>query len=109
MDYQELFQRIAAKLSEINPYKAIVFGSFAYGETMEDSDVDIIVVLNQTGFPADYTEKMKNHRIVRRLLRDINKEIALDIIVFTIDEWNSFLETGSYFSRIVSEKGKAIA
>ncbi len=109
MKYQELVHQIAGRLASLNPYKAILFGSNAYGETGENSDIDIIVVLNKRGFPSDYGEKMDNHRLVRKLLREINREVALDIIVYTIDEWESFLETGSYFSRIVLEKGKAIA
>ena len=109
MNYQDIIQGIATRLSSINPYKAIIFGSYAHGEPSLDSDIDIIVVLNKKGFPADYNEMMENHRTVRKLLRDINRETALDIIVYTIDEWESFIKTGSYFSRVVLEKGKAIA
>ncbi len=109
MNYQELLNLISVRLNSLKPYKAILFGSAAYGKPEASSDIDIVVVLNKNGFPADYNEKMNNHRLVRKLLRDINQEVALDIIVFTIDEWESFVKTGSYFSRIVVEKGKAIA
>lgn len=109
MNHQEIVNLIAGRLASIKPHKAIVFGSAASGEPGEDSDIDLIVVLNRRGFPVDYNEKMENHRLVRKLLRDINREAALDIIVYTIDEWDSFVKTGSYFSRLVIEKGKAIA
>lgn len=109
MNSNDIIHNIALSLSSIKPFKVILFGSFAYGEPDSDSDIDLMVVLNKKGFPASYNERMENHRIVRRILRDINKNTALDIIVYTIDEWNLFLETGSSFSKLIVEKGKAIA
>lgn len=109
MNNEELIKQISEKISIVKPYKVILFGSFAYGKPDLDSDIDIIVVLNKRGFPVDYNEKMGNHRKLRRLLRDINKIVSLDIIVFTIDEWDAFVQNKSSFSRIVLEKGKAIA
>ncbi len=109
MDARELTENIMMSLSELKPFKVILFGSSAYGEPHADSDIDLVVVLNKTGFPLSYSEKMKNHRIVRKLLRDMNRSVPIDVIVFTIDEWNAFIETGSYFSKMIVEKGKAIA
>ncbi len=109
MNTSEIISLITERLLQINPYRVIVFGSFASGEAGPDSDIDLIVVLNRHGIPVDYNEKMENHRSIRRLLRDINEQRALDIIVFTIDEWNSFVNNGSYFSRVIIENGKAIA
>lgn len=104
-----LIKNIRENLSSLKPFKVILFGSFAYGEPGDDSDIDLVVVLNKKEYPASYNERMENHRIVRRLLREINRTTPLDIIVYTINEWNSFVETGSAFSRLILEKGKAIA
>ena len=30
-------------LTELNPYKAVLFGSYAYGEVGDDSDIDLII------------------------------------------------------------------
>jgi len=109
MNSKDLIRDITLSLSSIEPFRVILFGSFAYGEPGPDSDIDLVVVLNKHGFPASYKEKMENHRLVRRILRDINMHAPLDIIVYTIDEWNSFLDTGSSFSKLITEKGKAIA
>jgi uncharacterized protein len=109
MNYKEIIPQITERLSTIEPYKALLFGSFADGEPGPDSDIDLIVVLNKRGFPASYGEKMENYRSIRRLLRDINIKAPIDVIVYTIDEWNAFVEIGSSFSRLVIEKGKAIA
>ncbi|HON78931.1 MAG TPA: nucleotidyltransferase domain-containing protein [Spirochaetota bacterium] len=109
MNSKEIEKIIAERLESIRPDKAILFGSFAYGQPGEDSDIDLIVVLNKRGFPQSYNEKMENYRLIRRLFRDINEVVPLDIIVYTIDEWNSFIATGSSFSLQILEKGKAIA
>jgi hypothetical protein len=34
---------------------------------------------------------------------------CVDIVVYTIDEWDSFVNLGSSFSRVVIEKASAIA
>jgi|WetSurSiteA1Bulk_404760.scaffolds.fasta_scaffold315785_1 uncharacterized protein len=109
MDFKKLKNEIAERIALNKPYKAILFGSVAYGQPNEDSDIDLIVVLNKRGLPQTYNEKMENYRSIRKLLRDINEIVPLDIIVYTIDEWNSFIATGSSFSLQILEKGKAIA
>ena len=49
---------------EMDVKRAYLFGSYAKGTQREESDIDIIVILNKTGFPKDYNEKMENHRAV---------------------------------------------
>ena len=109
MENQELINSVSERLRAINPYRAILFSSHAYGDTNDDSDLDIIVVLNKRGFPFSFQEKMENHRHVRRLLRDINKNHPFDVIVYTIDEWNSFIAAGSSFSKNIVQRGRSIA
>ncbi|MCI5140372.1 MAG: nucleotidyltransferase domain-containing protein [Candidatus Electrothrix sp. ATG1] len=38
-------------LTELKPYKAVLFGSYAYGEIHDDSDIDLIMVLNKEEMP----------------------------------------------------------
>ncbi|HOO73549.1 MAG TPA: nucleotidyltransferase domain-containing protein [Spirochaetota bacterium] len=109
MEKDLLINQITDRLHSLNPYKVVLFGSWASGEPHDDSDCDLIVVLSQTGFPLTYREKMENHRLVRRSLRDLNEELPFDVIVYTIDEWNSFIERGSSFSREIIREGKSIA
>jgi len=39
------------ELKTINPYKVILFGSHAWGEPTENSDIDLIVVTNDAFIP----------------------------------------------------------
>jgi predicted nucleotidyltransferase len=56
-DNHNYLSHIVDRLKEIKPYKIILFGSYAYGKTRIDSDLDIIVVTNDEYFPQNYKEK----------------------------------------------------
>jgi len=51
-------------LKELNPYKAILFGSYAYGDPNDESDLDLIIVLDKDGFSKNFNEKIENYSSV---------------------------------------------
>ena len=102
---QGLEKEIVARLSAKKPLKVILFGSRALGEYDEGSDVDLIVVLNKEGIPRTFKEKTENFLEVNRMFRDLNKRIAIDLVVMTRTQWEQFVEMDSGFSREVQEKG----
>jgi predicted nucleotidyltransferase len=105
MANQELHDEIIARLSTKKPLKVILFGSRARDEFDEGSDVDLIVVLDKEGVPRTFKEKTENFLEVNRLLRDLNKRMAMDLVVMTRTQWERFVEMNSGFSREVQEKG----
>jgi uncharacterized protein len=80
----------------------------ARGDFGEGSDVDLIVVLNKEGIPKNFQEKMENFLEVNRLLRDLNKRMAVDLVVMTRTQWERFVAMDSGFSREVQDKGQAL-
>lgn len=108
-NYDNLSQSISERLAVLSPLKVILFGSRARGTADEYSDIDLLVVLNVEGYPGSFKERMENHRKVRRLLKDINSNAPMDIIVFTIEEWRRFLDERSSFAVEIVSHGKAIA
>lgn len=46
---KKLLEEIKFAVSYLRPFKAIVFGSFAYGTPHKDSNLDIFVILNKFG------------------------------------------------------------
>jgi predicted nucleotidyltransferase len=102
---QSLHNEIVARLSPKKPLKVILFGSRASGEFDQESDVDLIVVLNKEGLPRSFKEKTENLLEISRLLRDLNKRMAMDLVVMTRTQWVRFVEMDSGFSREVQEKG----
>ena len=99
---------IKKTLSDLNPYKAILFGSYASGVPQEDSDVDLIVILNNESLPESFADRMKNYSLVRKSLKTINKQVALDLIVYTKAEWKKLLEINNSFYKEIQENGKQL-
>ena len=83
----------------------ILFGSRVRGKFDEGNDVDLIVVLDKEGIPRTFQEKNENFLEVIRLLRDLNKRIAMDLVVMTRAQWKRFVDMDSGFSREVQEEG----
>ena len=83
---------IVERLKQINPDRVILFGSYAYGVPHRDSDIDLIVVLNKHGTGSTYQEKKKNRMAVGKELLEIEREIPIDTLVYTLDEWKFLVE-----------------
>lgn len=109
MIYQESYiQDIISRLRELDPIKIVLFGSRATGNYHEDSDFDILIVLNINSIPNTYDEKIDLKLEVRKKLRDIGKKIPIDLIVYTIPEYNSFMKATSSFANDLVKTGRII-
>src|SRR5271170_7428245 len=64
-----------AVAKQFRPRKIILFGSYAYGKPTEDSDVDLLVVMNRTRYRG---EKMS-----LRIRHSVPAGFPLDLIVRT--------------------------
>jgi len=83
----------------------ILFGSYAYGNPDENSDIDIVVILKERGFARDYEDLLSRRLKISSLFLDIKKIIPMDILVYTKDEWEKLLDLNSSFIREINEKG----
>ena len=101
----ELRCQIRESLKPLHPEKVIVFGSYAHDEADRESDIDLIVVLDSDIVPKTYGERRVNRLFVRRALDALNREYALDVLVYTAPEWKRFLDSGSAFAREVAGQG----
>ncbi|MHA1271289.1 MAG: nucleotidyltransferase domain-containing protein [Candidatus Helarchaeota archaeon] len=81
------------------PLKIILFGSYAYGNPKENSDIDILIIKN--------TVKRRVDRIVlvKKLIYNPNRKIPISPIVYTPDELNERLRIGDDFIQEIIEKG----
>jgi uncharacterized protein len=104
-DNRTYIPKIVDSLKGINPSKVILFGSYAYGVPHKDSDIDLIIVLNKKGMAKSYKERKENRTIVAGKLLDIEEQMPLDTLVYTIDEWECFLNNDSSFSTLINQKG----
>ncbi|MBW1649757.1 MAG: nucleotidyltransferase domain-containing protein [Deltaproteobacteria bacterium] len=93
-------------LTEIKPYKAILFGSYGYGKIKDDSDIDLIVVLNKKDLPKNFDERSKNYSFVKKYFKFLKHKIPMDLIVYTKQEWDNFIKADNSFTREILEKGE---
>jgi predicted nucleotidyltransferase len=100
-----LKDEIIKKVSPKRLHKLILFGSHAYGDPSDASDIDLLVVLNSDEIPRNYEERSLNYLEVNRLLRDINKRVSMDLMVMTKAQWKKFIELDSGFSKEITLKG----
>ena len=62
--------------------KVILFGSYATGAATPDSDVDLLVVIDNS-IEASLDETVKARSALRAALKNVNKRIAFDLILAT--------------------------
>ncbi len=108
MEYEQYTHSIIERLKEINISKVLLFGSCASGTPHEDSDIDLLVVLDEDVVPADYDEWLEIKMKVRRLLRDINNKVAIDLLVYTKPQYEIIQKEMNSFQKEIHETGKIL-
>jgi predicted nucleotidyltransferase len=92
-------------LHPIDPEMVILFGSYAYGNPNQDSDIDLYVVTKDNMVPQSFEENLEVKKKVYLALSKFRKKYASDIIVHTIPVHKKFIELGSSFSKEIMQKG----
>ncbi|HTV41113.1 MAG TPA: nucleotidyltransferase domain-containing protein [Candidatus Sulfotelmatobacter sp.] len=87
-----------AVAKQFRPHKIILFGSYAYGNPTEDSDVDLLVVMARTRY--------RGERMSLRIRKAMPASFPVDLIVRTPGEISKRLRWGDSFMHEVVEKGK---
>ncbi len=106
---QEQIEKILNRIvNRYKPDKIVLFGSYAYGNPTEDSDLDLLVV-RSSNLP-----RYKRAREIRKYLWGIT-DVPKDIIVYTpeeIDEWRgveeAFITNIMKNGKILYEKNKRV-
>jgi predicted nucleotidyltransferase len=84
---------------QFNPYKIILFGSYAYGKPTTDSDVDILVIMPFEG---------SNPEKATEIWMATKPKFPIDIMVRKPGEMKKRLAMGDFFLREITEKGKVL-
>jgi uncharacterized protein len=96
---QEIVRRLVA---EYAPQKIILFGSYAYGQPDEDSDIDLLIIkATEERFP----ERLDT---VRRAATGAHRRIPFEPIVLTPEEVEQRLKAGDQFVAEILQKGKVL-
>ena len=89
-------------VKEYAPERIVLFGSYAYGEPDEESDVDLLIIKETDQRPiARWVE-------VKRLLRDRSRTVSISPLVYTPREVEERLALGDPFLREALERGETL-
>jgi uncharacterized protein len=98
----ELQYQIVHTLQPLNPYKIILFGSYAYGTPQKDSDIDIVFVNNDDGYKT-FEERIALKIEILKKLDSISQ--PLDVLAYTKKEWDELVAKNSSFIREINQRG----
>ncbi len=90
--------RIVKILSDMGVSRVLAFGSFVTGKTSIESDLDLIVVMR--------TQERFIDRLVR-IYTAVDPKIAVDILVYTPDEFKKMSSNNPLIKQAVKE-GKVV-
>ncbi len=91
-----------------NPYRIILFGSYANGTATENSDIDMVVILDNDDVARTYDERLRKRLDINKLVRDINYKVALDILVYSRAEYRIVKDCGNYLIDEIERNGKIV-
>jgi predicted nucleotidyltransferase len=84
----------------VHPQKIFLFGSYAYGEPTETSDLDILVIKD------DFEKKIDVKRAMRKALSGIN--MSKDLLVARSDEFEFYAQEAGSVYQTISQKGELL-
>jgi uncharacterized protein len=93
----EIIKRIVENCS---PEKIILFGSYAHGQSSEDSDLDLLII-KDSDLP-----RYKRGREIRKHLRGTG--VAIDLVVYTNEEIARWAKVKPAFITTAIETGKVL-
>ena len=84
---------------EFAPERVVLFGSYARGEPTEDSDVDLLVVMDHPGRDVEQAFEIR---------RSIKRNFPLDLVVRTPEEFRRRLSRKDTFLSTVCNEGRTL-
>ena len=108
MDFDTVLDNLVFLLKPSNPYKIILFGSHVTGNSNRNSDIDIMVILDNDHVSKTYTERLNKKIYIRNLVLEINRKIPIDILAYSKEELNILKNNGNYLINEIEKTGKII-
>ncbi len=92
----------------VDPYRIVLFGSAASGVQGAASDIDLLVMLDSQAVPRNYHERMAARITVRNRIREINRRLPIDLVVYTRAEYELLKLQGASFLNRIERSGKTL-
>ncbi len=97
---EEVENIVSQVIEKYNPIKIILFGSASKGEFNNDSDVDLLVIKENTPYLG--------RERARELRRLIKKNLPVDFFVYRPEEFNERIRLGDPFIRTILREGEVL-
>jgi len=107
-EIDQYLEHIVDSLKNLDVKEIILFGSINDGHYDDESDIDLLVILDIDKIPQSYEEKMKMKLEIRKAIRSINREVAIDLLVYTKKEYEILKQRGSNFFQNIIKNGKKL-
>ena len=101
MTRSDLNQIVLRLVEGLQPEQIILFGSYAYGQATEESDLDIMIVISESAEPP-HRRAQKAYRYVRGI------KVPIDLIVLTREELTKQAVVVTSLARQVIERGEVL-
>lgn len=102
-EIRRLIQELVEKIKrEYQPEKIILFGSYAYGEPDEDSDLDFFIVKETQERPIDREVR------VAEIVSDPRCLVPFDSLILTPRELKERVEMGDQFILEILREGEVL-
>ncbi len=102
-DPADLVDRLVRRLADrLRPERIVLFGSYASGQPAEDSDIDMLIVLDT---PSGFFERLVE---ARRAVQGLHPGVPFDPLVLTPRELRERLDRGDQFIEEILEKGRVL-
>ena len=108
MENSSYIDQLITALKQADPYKIVLFGSYANGTADKDSDIDMMIILDNNDVSKTYEERLNKKLYINRLIRTINYKIALDLLVYSKEEYKIIKNNGNYFIDEIENTGLTI-
>ncbi|NJK82173.1 MAG: nucleotidyltransferase domain-containing protein [Chloroflexaceae bacterium] len=95
---QDISEQIARRFQ---PQTLILFGSYAYGQPTNDSDIDMLIIMPFSGSPARVASTI-------RMQLERYPAAGLDLVVHTPDDITRRLKENDYFLQDILTHGKVL-
>jgi len=105
VDIEKLIPEIVERLKPLKPDKIILFGSYAYGEPTEESDIDLFLIKNDLSL-----DQMRNFEVKAKMsLLDLMEKYRTNgIDILSAPEWY-LKKRDDYFYKIdILKNGKVL-
>jgi predicted nucleotidyltransferase len=106
--FRIILDNLILSLKSSDPYKIILFGSYANGNPNENSDIDLLVILDNNHVSRTYQERLNKKIRIKNSVIEINRKVPLDILVYSKEELNIIKKNGNYFIDEIEKTGKVI-